>query len=167
MVPVINSPHPLLYGLKLANMKTITAKWFECSVRFEKTDELGHQKKVTEQYVVDAQSFTEAEARVIQELVPFISGVFEVSGIKQAPYAEIAFSDCQTSEHKYYKIKVAFILIDEKTGREKHSNTQMLVQGESLHDALNRVDEVLRGSMADYISVNAVSTKIVDVFLHT
>ena len=72
-------------------MKTITAKWFECSVRYDKMDEQGTLKKVTELYVVNAQSFTEAEARIIEEMSPFISGEMEITGIKPAQYKEIAF----------------------------------------------------------------------------
>lgn len=178
-------------------MKSISSKWFECSVRYDKMDEQGIQKKVTELYVVNAQSFTEAEARIIEEMSPFISGEFEVVGIKPAQYKEIAFmtdgeamlnneanklmhalnvgkgkeqfeadSDFNRAnvESHFYKMKVAFITLDEKTAKEKLTNVQMLVEGCSLHDALDGVDNVLKGAMVDYKSVNAVSTKIVDVF---
>lgn len=178
-------------------MKTITAKWFECTVQYERMTEEGTQKKVTELYVVNALSFTEAEARIIEEMSPFISGDFEVVGIKPAQYKEIAFmtdgeavlnnetnklmhalqvgkGEEQFKEHTdfnrasveshFYKMKVAFTTLDEKTMKEKMTNTLMLIEGCSLHDALDGVDNVLKGSMVDYISVNAVSTKIVDVF---
>ena len=49
--------------------------WFECKIRYEKVVENGMQKKVTEPYLVDALSFTEAEARIIEEMTPFISGL--------------------------------------------------------------------------------------------
>ena len=55
--------------------------WFECKIRYEKTMENGMNKKVTEPYLVDALSFTEAEARIIEEMTPFISGEFTVSDI--------------------------------------------------------------------------------------
>ena len=58
--------------------------WFECKIRYEKTMENGMQKKVTEPYLVDALSFTEAEARIIEEMTPFITGEFTVSDIKRA-----------------------------------------------------------------------------------
>lgn len=38
------------------------ANWFETKVRYDKTMENGAIKKVTEAYMVDALSFTEAEA---------------------------------------------------------------------------------------------------------
>ena len=63
--------------------------WFECKIRYEKTMENGMNKKVTEPYLVDALSFTEAEARIIEEMTPFISGEFTVSDIKRANYSEL------------------------------------------------------------------------------
>lgn len=62
--------------------------WFECKIRYEKVMENGMNKKVTEPYLVDALSFTEAEARIIEEITPFISGEFTVSDIKRANYSE-------------------------------------------------------------------------------
>ena len=58
--------------------------WFECRIRYEKVMENGMQKRVTEPYLVDALSFTEAEARIIEEMTPFISGEFTVSDIKRS-----------------------------------------------------------------------------------
>ena len=60
------------------------ANWFECRVKYDKMLENGMQKKVTEPYLVDALSFTEAEARIIEEVSPFISGEFSVSAVKRA-----------------------------------------------------------------------------------
>ena len=63
--------------------------WFECKIRYEKVAENGMNKKVTEPYLVDALSFTEAESRIIEEITPFISGEFTVSDIKRANYSEL------------------------------------------------------------------------------
>ena len=63
--------------------------WFECKIRYEKVMENGMNKKVTEPYLVDALSFTEAEARIIEEITPYISGEFTVSDIKRANYSEL------------------------------------------------------------------------------
>ena len=62
--------------------------WFECKVRYDKMMENGLQKKVNEPYMVDALSFTEAEARIIEELTPFISGDFSVSAVKRTKISE-------------------------------------------------------------------------------
>lgn len=147
-------------------MKTITAKWFECTVAYTKVQDNGLEKKVSETYVVDAMSFTEAEARIIEEVAPFVNGEFEVKKVTKAPYREIAFDDEHDTADKFYKMKVAFITLDEKTRKEKFDNVTMLVEACSLRDAMDNVDAVLKGSMPDYVSVNAVSTKIVDVFIH-
>lgn len=145
-------------------MKTITAQWFECTVAYTKVQDNGLEKKVSETYVVDAMSFTEAEARIIEEVAPFVNGEFEVKKVAKAPYREIAFDDEHDDADKFYKMKVAFITLDEKTGKEKFNNVTMLVQADSLRNAIDNLDATMKGSMLDYISVNAVSTKIIDVF---
>ena len=70
-------------------MRSRTANWFETKIRYEKMMDDGKQKMVTEQYVVDALSFTEAEARIIEELTPFVSGEFSVSAVKKTKISEI------------------------------------------------------------------------------
>ena len=89
--------------------------WFECKIRYEKVMENGMQKKVTEPYLVDALSFTEAEARIIEEMTPFISGEFTVSDIKRANYSELFPSD-EESADRWFKCKLIFITLDEKSG---------------------------------------------------
>ena len=81
-------------------MRSRTAEWFECKIRYEKTMEDGMQKKVTETYTVDALSFTEAEQRIMEEMSAYISGEFEVADIKKAAYKEIFFSDDDSKEHR-------------------------------------------------------------------
>ena len=92
--------------------------WFECRIRYEKVMENGMQKKVTESYLVDALSFTEAEARIIEEMTPFISGVFTVSNIKRAGYSEIFPSDVECDD-RWFKCKLCYIALDDKSGAEK------------------------------------------------
>ena len=99
--------------------------WFECKVKYEKTLENGAVKKVTEPFLVDAMSVTEAEARITEEQKPFISGEFEVSAVKRSRIAEIAFND---EGDQWYLAKVGFITVDEKSGVEKRSVSQILVQ---------------------------------------
>ena len=90
-------------------MRTRTATWFETKIQYEKTMEDGLQKKVKEQYVVDALSFTEAEKRITEEMSSYISGAFDVADIKKATYKEIFFSD-ETTADRWYKAKVQFTL---------------------------------------------------------
>ncbi len=144
-------------------MRSRTADWFECKIRYEKTMEDGLQKKVTETYVVDALSFTEAEQRIMEEMSSYISGEFDVADIKRAPYKEIFFSDADNDD-KWYKAKLQFITIDEKTDKEKRSNVVYLVQAGTLNGAVKSLDEVMGGTMIDYVIAAVNETTLMDVF---
>ena len=137
--------------------------WFECKIRYEKVMENGMQKKVTEPYLVDALSFTEAEARIIEEMTPFISGEFTVSDIKRANYSELFPSD-EESADRWFKCKLIFITLDEKSGAEKKTSTQVLVQAADLRDAVKKLDEGMKGTMADYQIASVAETAIMDVY---
>ena len=137
--------------------------WFECKIRYEKTLENGMVKKVTEPYLVDALSFTEAEARIIEEMKPFISGEFTVSDIKRANYSELFFSDEEAAD-RWFKSKLLFITLDEKSGNEKKVASNVLIQASDLRDAVKKLDEGMKGSMADYEIASMAETPIMDVF---
>ena len=125
--------------------------WFECKIRYEKTMENGMNKKVTEPYLVDALSFTEAEARIIEEMTPFISGEFTVSDIKRANYSELFPSEEEAAD-RWFKCKLVFITLDEKSGAEKKTSTQVLVQAADLradeHAVLRQVHHHPQGIAA-------------------
>ena len=135
--------------------------WFECKVSFEKVLENGMQKKVTEPYLVDALSFTEAEARIIEEIRPFISGEFTVTDIKRARLSELFFNE---NGDRFYKIKVYFITLDEKSGAEKKTAAQMLAQACTLKEAISVLEEGMKGPMADYTIASVTETMLMDVF---
>lgn len=137
--------------------------WFECKIRYEKVMENGMNKKVTEPYLVDALSFTEAEARIIEEMTPFISGEFTISDIKRANYSELFPSD-EESADRWFKCKLIFITLDEKSGAEKKTSTQVLVQAADLRDAVKKLDEGMKGTMADYQIASVAETAIMDVY---
>lgn len=137
--------------------------WFEVKIRYEKVMGNGMNKKVTEPYLFDSLSFTESEGRCIEEMTPFISGEFTVSDIKRANYSEVFFSD-EESADKWFKCKLAFITLDEKSGAEKRTFTQVLVQAADLRDAVKKLDEGMKGTMADYLIVSVVETALIDVY---
>lgn len=137
--------------------------WFICKIRYEKMMENGMNKKVTEPYLVDALSFTEAEARIIEEMTPFITGKFTVSDISRAHYSEVFHSDEDCAD-KWYHGRLAFITLDEKSGAEKKTYTNVLVQAACLSDALQKVNEAMKGTMADYQSIALKETAIMDVY---
>ena len=143
-------------------MRTKTSEWFECKVQYAKVTEDGKNKKVTELYVVEAISFTEAESRIVEEMSQYISGEYEVKDIKKAKYKEIWLSD-DVSADRYYKAKLQFITLDEKSGKEKRSNFVSLVEASTLNNAIKGIDEVMGKTAIDYTSVEAKETKIIDV----
>ena len=137
--------------------------WFEVKIRYEKVAENGMQKKVTEPYLFDALSFTESEGKCIEEMTPFISGEFTVSDIKRANYSEIFFSE-EESADRWFKCKLVFITLDEKSGAEKKTSTHVLVQASNLRDAGKKLDEGMKGTMADYQIASVSETPIMDVY---
>lgn len=143
------------------NLSSKMASWFECKIRYDKAQENGAIKKVTEPYLVDALSFTEAEARIIEEQTPFISGEVNVTAVKRTKIAEIFWDD---SADKWYLVKVAFITIDEKTAAEKRSISQILVQAANFKHALENFEQGMKGTMADYEIVQINETPIMDVY---
>lgn len=138
--------------------------WFTCKISYEKTMENGMDKKVTEPYLVDALSFTEAEARIIEEMTPYVSGEFTVADVSKANYSELFYAEDDLTASYWYKVKLGFITLDEKTGAEKKTYSNVLVQAADFRDAVKRLDAGMRGSMADYIIVSVAETPIMDVY---
>ena len=144
-------------------MRSRTAEWFLCKIRYEKVMEDGLQKKVTEQYVVDALSFSEAEARITEKMGEYISGEFDVAEIDRASFKEVFFTD-GANDDKWYKSKLQFITIDERSAKEKKTSVYYLVQANSLESARKNIDEVMGGTMIDYVICSVSETSIMDVF---
>lgn len=137
------------------------ANWFECKIRYDKVQENGSIKKVTEPYLVDAVSFTEAEARIIEELTPYVSGEVDVNAVKRTKISEIFYDD---TADKWYLVKVAFITIDEKTAAEKRAISQILVAGIDFKKAYDNFMEGMKGTMADFDIVSITETPLMDVY---
>ncbi|MCQ2212175.1 MAG: DUF4494 domain-containing protein [Bacteroidaceae bacterium] len=141
----------------------IMNNWFECKVRTEKMLEGGVTKKVVEPYLVDALNFTEAEARIIEEITPYCNGQLEVVDIKRVKYCEMFTCDDESAD-KWFKVKCNFITLDEKTQAEKKTSQLMLVQAADLREAVRSFDEGMKGSMIDYQIAAVQETSILDVF---
>lgn len=144
-------------------MRSRSSVWFETKVKYQKTMEDGSEKVVSEVYVVDALSFTDAESAIIDEMSVYVSGDMKVSGISKAGYGEIFFSDVDDDD-KWYKAKLQFITIDDKTEKERRTNVTYLIQAKSMARALHNIDEVMGKTMIDYDVVDLNKTKIFDVF---
>lgn len=126
--------------------------------------ENGLVKKVNEPYLVDALNFTEAERRIIEEITPFMTGEFEVSDIKRARYAELFEAPGDDNADRFFRAKLVFITLDEKSGKEKKTSQNVLVQASDLRDSIKRLDEGMKGSMMDYTIASVTETMIMDVF---
>ncbi|WP_028898459.1 DUF4494 domain-containing protein [Prevotella sp. HUN102] len=137
--------------------------WFECKVRYEKTQENGTVKKVTEPYLVDALSFTEAETRITKEITPYMAGEFEVSDIKRVRYSEI-FESTEETADKWFECKLEFITLDERSGNEKRSNSRVLVQAANLRDAMKKLEAGMSTTMVDYNALSIKETALMDVY---
>ena len=139
------------------------SEWFECKVRYDKTLENGLIKKVTETYLVDALSFTEAEKRFIEEITPFMTGEFIVTDIKRARISEL-FDSEDLSDDRWFRARIAYITLDEKTGVEKRTAQNVLIQANDFHKAINRLDEGMKGTLGEWVIVTVTETAIIDVF---
>ena len=139
------------------------ADWFETSVKYDKMGDAGTPVTVKETYSLESFTFTEAEETIAEELKVYISGEFDVVDMKKAPYKEVFFSE-NPADDKWYKVKVQFIIIDEKTEKEKYSTVTYLVQSNSLQNAVKGICEVLDKGMQDWKLSSVTETKLLDVF---
>lgn len=137
------------------------AQWIEVKVRYEKLTEKGVTIKVTEPFLVDALSCTEAEARIVKEVSPYVSGDLNVLSVNKTKISEVFWN---ADGDRFYKVKVNYITIDEKTGAEKRSGTYILVQASNFAEAFSNFNKGMQGSMADYEIESIAETKIVDVY---
>ena len=137
--------------------------YFISTVRYDKAIENGINKTVNEQYLIDALSFTEAEARTIEELTPFMSGKFSIPQIVKPNISKLMLSD-ESDADRYYKVKVAFISLDDKSRIEKKTTSAMLVQAKDFNNAYDRFPDPMKGSITDYEITSIAETKILDYF---
>lgn len=137
--------------------------YFECRVSYDKTLESGAIKQVTESYLVEAMSFTEAEARITEEMQPYMSGEFSVSAVNRRKYEDVLLDD---DRDKLYHVKLMFITIDEKTAAEKRKPSYLLVQACDIADVLSQVEVLMSDSVTDYDIVSVSESRILDVFMY-
>ena len=146
-------------------MKSKVSKFFEVKIQYQKMQEDGKEKKVTEQYVVEALSFTEAESRIAEEMLPYTDGYLDVVSEKIAPFNEIFISENSTDD-KWFVSKVGFITLDEKTAKEKKQTFRYLVQASTSEIALDYTKTMLNQCLYDYSIDSVQDTPTLNVFLH-
>jgi len=135
--------------------------WFEVKVKYVKVNQDGREQKVSESYLVDAVSFTDAEARIIQQMQQIIRGEFHIDNIKKSNVVEIFPSE---SGEFWYKARIAIVTIDEKAGKEKKVNNYFLVAADDFKEALHRLEEGLSYILVPYHTTSMALSTIVDVF---
>lgn len=147
----------------MKTQRTKKAQWFECKVRHPKTTEDGMRKTVTEQYVVEATSFGDAEDRISEAMLQGIQRdeTIEVLAVKIASYKEVVFSDMDAYD-KWFRAKVSFLHLDEQTGKEKKSSVTYLLNAANVNIAVRNIDDLM-GDTCDYEQSHITETKIVEV----
>ena len=146
-------------------MTSKVSKFFEVKIQYQKMQEDGKEKKVTEQYVVESLSFTEAEKRITEEMSSYIHDSFDVVAEKIAPYYEILISD-SLNDDKWFISKVSLITIDEKTSKENKTSQRLLVQADTSQTALEYTKKLFDSSMTDYTIDAVQETPTIEVFLN-
>ena len=137
--------------------------WFECTAKYTKIDENGHERKASETYLLDAVSFTEAESRIYKELQTMTNGEFAVTKISKSNISEIIPSD---RGDRWFKAKVTFITLDGEIGKEKRFAQNMLVFAETVRDANDTIVESMKGQMVEFEITAVVETRIACVFTY-
>lgn len=137
------------------------AKYYEVTLRYDKMQDNGSEKRVSEKYLVDALSLTEAETRVTEKMQPYISGEFYATSAKETKIAETC-GDVGCG--KFYLVKVGFVTIDDKTAKEKRTISQTLVGAENFDEAHKAFAEYMKGALADYEIVSLAETQHMGLF---
>lgn len=135
---------------------------YEVKVKFEKVDNDGSVKTVTECYVVSALSVTEAEAITLKELDVFSESGLNVISVKQHNAKEVFFTDKNNDELNYFNVKLSFVTIDEVSAKEKKTTVQVLVQSKDTQSAISKIEEEFKTYVTDYTIELVSTTKIVN-----
>lgn len=137
------------------------ATWFICKVKYQKQDEKGKVKNLSEQYLVDALSFTEAEARIYEKLGSVISGEFHINNISKSNLTDVFFYE---DADVWYKCKMTYSLEEEGSGKEKKIVNYVLLTAANAKQAYERVYESLNNMLVEFRVPDVVESAIVEVF---
>lgn len=135
--------------------------WFLCKVKYAKENEQGLLKNVSEQYLVDAVSFTEAEARIYDMLGSVIRGDFQVTNISKSNLVDVFFYD---DIDIWYKCKVSYVVADADSGKEKKVTQYMLVSAHNVKEAYERIHESLNNMLVTFVVPDINESPIVEIF---
>lgn len=139
----------------------MSTTWYECKIKYRKTEENGVQKVVNELYLVDAMSYTEAESRISEEMTAYISEEFKITNIKTANFSEIHPFE---NTDRWFKSKVSLMAYDEESGKERKTNLYILVQANDVKEAFDNTTHVMRTTLGEYSIPSISESPIMDVF---
>lgn len=135
--------------------------WFICKVKYAKEDDKGILKNVSENYLVDAVSFTEAEARIYDELGSIIRGDFQVTNISKSNIVDVFHYD---DIDIWHKCKITYVVADEDSGKEKKVTQIMLVSAHDVKEAYDRIRESLNNMLVSFRVPEVIESNIVEIF---
>jgi hypothetical protein len=135
--------------------------WFECKAKYVKVTESGKEQTVTENFLLDAVSFTDAETRMIRQLEQMVKGEFSVIDIKKSRIGEVFPYD---AGEWWFKATINLVTVDEEAGKEKKMRTYYLVMADDIKQALERLEESLSYLVIPYVVSALAVSAIVDVF---
>lgn len=139
----------------------MSATWYECKVKYKKTHDTGEQKITTDTYLLDAVSYTEAEARISEEIKAYTTEEFRIMNIKVANFSEVHPFE---NSDRWFKAKVSLIALDEESGKEKKTNIYLLVQANDVKEAFENTTTAMAETMGDYTISSITESPILDVF---
>lgn len=139
----------------------MSVTWYECKVKYRKTHETGESKVVTETYLLDAVSYTEAETRITEEMAAYTSEEFLITNIKVANLSEVHPFE---NSDRWFKSKVSLISYDDESGKEKKSNLYMLIQANDVKEAYENTEQAMQSTTGDYSIPAITESPILDVF---
>ncbi|WP_238764398.1 DUF4494 domain-containing protein [Maribellus maritimus] len=135
--------------------------WFECKVKYVKISESGKERNVTENFLLDAVSFTDAETRMIRQMQEMVRGEFTVTDIKKSKIAEVfPFENGEW----WFKATINLVTVDEEAGKEKKLRTYYLIMADDIKEALQRLEESLSYLVIPYVVSSITVSTIIDVF---
>lgn len=135
--------------------------WYECKVKYRKTHETGEQKVTTDTYLLDAVSYTEAEARITEEMKAYTNEDFRIMNIKVANFSEVHPFE---NSDRWFKSKVSLVALDEESGKERKTNMYLLVQANDVKEAFENTTKAMDSTMGDYSIPAITESPILDVF---
>ncbi len=135
--------------------------WFTVKVKYTKQMDNGALKRVSEPYLLAAMTFTDAEARIYEELGSVIRGEFNVVGISRTELNDIfAYDDADI----WYKCRVRYENFDADSEKGKKVTQNFLVSANNVKEAYERIQESLKSLMVDFEIPSIVASPIVDIF---